>query len=377
MQFIKINCRIRVYTVFLIKIYIMQNILKFSLIIIFALFIFNIKAQPPVGYYNSAIGLTGAPLKTALYNIIKGHTVQSYPLWEWYDNTDLRTDGKIWDIYTDNCIFTYSTDQCGSYSNICDCYNNEHSFPKSWFGDVSPMNSDIFHIYPTDGKVNGIHSNYPFGETSSGTVWGNAKLGTSTFPGYTGIVFEPSDEYKGDLARTYFYMVTRYENIVAGWETDDPNGDAMLDGTSFPCFEPWALSLLLKWNTQDTVSQKEINRNNAIYTTVQHNRNPYIDHPEWVTSIWGPASSVSENFNNISVSIFPNPAVNYVHINLNLTNNTNYELSLFNSDGTNIFTKYKNNREEEIDFSGLPDGVYIVTLKSENFFKAQKIVVIK
>ena len=377
MQFIKINCRIRVYTVFLIKIYIMQNILKFSLIIIFALFIFNIKAQPPVGYYNSAIGLTGAPLKTALYNIIKGHTVQSYPLWEWYDNTDLRTDGKIWDIYTDNCIFTYSTDQCGSYSNICDCYNNEHSFPKSWFGDVSPMNSDIFHIYPTDGKVNGMRSNYPYGESTNGTVYGNSKLGNCTYPGYTGTVFEPSDEYKGDLARTYFYMVTRYENIVAGWETDDPNGDAMLDGTSFPCFEPWALSLLLKWNTQDTVSQKEINRNNAIYTTVQHNRNPYIDHPEWVTSIWGPASSVSENFNNISVSIFPNPAVNYVHINLNLTNNTNYELSLFNSDGTNIFTKYKNNREEEIDFSGLPDGVYIVTLKSENFFKAQKIVVIK
>ena len=377
MQFIKINCRIRVYTVFLIKIYIMQNILKFSLIIIFALFIFNIKAQPPVGYYNSAIGLTGAPLKTALYNIIKGHTVQSYPLWEWYDNTDLRTDGKIWDIYTDNCIFTYSTDQCGSYSNICDCYNNEHSFSKSWFGDVSPMNSDIFHIYPTDGKVNGMRSNYPYGESTNGTVYGNSKLGNCTYPGYTGTVFEPSDEYKGDLARTYFYMVTRYENIVAGWETDDPNGDAMLDGTSFPCFEPWALSLLLKWNTQDTVSQKEINRNNAIYTTVQHNRNPYIDHPEWVTSIWGPASSVSENFNNISVSIFPNPAVNYVHINLNLTNNTNYELSLFNSDGTNIFTKYKNNREEEIDFSGLPDGVYIVTLKSENFFKAQKIVVIK
>ena len=377
MQFIKINCRIRVYTVFLIKIYIMQNILKFSLIIIFALFIFNIKAQPPVGYYNSAIGLTGAPLKTALYNIIKGHTVQSYPLWEWYDNTDLRTDGKIWDIYTDNCIFTYSTDQCGSYSNICDCYNNEHSFPKSWFGDVSPMNSDIFHIYPNDGKVNGMRSNYPYGESTNGTVYGNSKLGNCTYPGYTGTVFEPSDEYKGDLARTYFYMVTRYENIVAGWETDDPSGDAMLDGTSFPCFEPWALSLLLKWNTQDTVSQKEINRNNAIYTTVQHNRNPYIDHPEWVTSIWGPASSVSENFNNISVSIFPNPAVNYVHINLNLTNNTNYELSLFNSDGTNIFTKYKNNREEEIDFSGLPDGVYIVTLKSENFFKAQKIVVIK
>jgi endonuclease I len=358
----------------------MRIYFRFSIILVGLLLILKSTAQPPANYYNSAAGLTGAQLKTALYNIIKGHTVQAYPLWTWYDNTDLRTDGKIWDMYTDNCVFTYSTDQCGgSYSNICDCYNNEHSFPKSWFGDVAPMNSDIFHIYPTDGKVNGMRSNYPFGETSSGTVYGNSKLGNSTFAGYTGVVFEPADQYKGDFARTYFYMVTRYENVVASWETMDTQGygDAVLDGTSFPCFEPWALSLLLKWNTQDPVSQKEIDRNNKIYTLVQHNRNPYIDHPEWVTSIWGPTSGINNIENNISISVFPNPAVNYVHINLNGYNNKPYELSLFKSDGTNIFTKYQNTKDEEIDFSGLPDGVYIVKVKSEDFLKIEKIIILK
>lgn len=257
------------------------------------LFIQAIFAQIPPGYYNTATG-TGATLKTQLYNIIKGHTSVSYDqLWTSYYTTDRRADGKMWDIYTDNCNFTYSTDQCGNYQNVCDCYNREHSFPKSWFNEDAPMVSDIFHIYPTDGKVNGMRSNYPFGNTAGGAVWGNGKLGTCTFPGYTGIVFEPADQYKGDLARTYFYMATRYQDIIADWEAKDPSGDAMLDGTNFPCFEPWALALLISWNNLDPVSQKEIDRNNAIYTSVQHNRNPYIDHPEWVNTVWGSGTTVA------------------------------------------------------------------------------------
>lgn len=264
------------------------------------LFVQSIYAQIPAGYYNNTCGLTGAPLKTALYNIIKGHTSVSYDqLWTSYYTTDRRPTGKIWDIYTDNCVFTYSTDQCGNYSAVCDCYNREHSFPKSWFNDATPMYSDIFHIYPSDGKVNGMRSNYPYGNAAGGTVWGNGKLGSCTFPGYTGIVFEPSNEYKGDLARTYFYMATRYENVIAGWENYDPSGDAMLDGTSYPCFEPWALALLISWHNSDPVSQKEIDRNNAIYTSVQHNRNPYIDHPEWVNSVWGNATPIAVGSVNV------------------------------------------------------------------------------
>jgi hypothetical protein len=159
--------------------------------------------------------------------------------------------------------------------------------PKSWFGEAAPMVSDAFHIYPTDGKVNGQRSNYPYGECANGTKLASngsvdalGKLGASTFPGYSGTVFEPDDAYKGDLARSYFYMVTCYNDRVAGWTSD------MLGGTSYPAFSDWAVELLLKWHREDPVSKKETDRNEAVYAA-QHNRNPFIDHPELVEYIWG------------------------------------------------------------------------------------------
>lgn len=247
----------------------------------------------PAGYYDAAAGKTGAELKTALYTIIDAHTIISYDgLWTAYQTTDVRSDGKVWDMYS-NCTFTFVTDQCGEYSAECDCYNREHSMPKSWFNDVSPMNSDAFMVVPTDGYVNGVRGNYAFGEvgTADYTSGNGCKRGDNTYPGYTGTVFEPADEFKGDFARIYFYMATRYENVISGWENFDNDGDAMLDGTSYPCFEPWALNMLLEWNAADPVSQKEIDRNNAIYA-LQDNRNPFVDHPEWVSSIWSSTSCV-------------------------------------------------------------------------------------
>ncbi len=245
----------------------------------------------PAGYYDAASGKTGAELKTALYNIIKGHTVISYDgLWTAYQTTDVRSDGKVWDMYS-NCVFTFGSDQCGNYSGECDCYNREHSMPKSWFNDVAPMNSDAFMVVPTDGYVNGIRGNYAFGVvgTANYTSGNGCKRGDNVYPGYTGTVFEPADEFKGDFARIYFYMATRYENLIAGWENYDNDGDAMMDGSSFPCFEPWALSMLMEWSANDPVSPKEISRNNAVYA-LQNNRNPYVDHPEWVNTVWGTSS---------------------------------------------------------------------------------------
>jgi hypothetical protein len=166
-----------------------------------------------------------------------------------------------------------------------------------------------------------MRSNYAYGEVSnpSYTTSNGSKLGPNTFGSYSGTVFEPADEYKGDLARTYFYMVTCYEDRVASWETNNSNGDAMLDGTSYPCFEPWALQLLLKWHYEDPVSQKEIDRNNAIYQ-IQGNRNPFIDHPEYVCMIWDTCTTVSifENSGTgLSVSNYYSPQENgivfYVH----------------------------------------------------------------
>jgi len=242
----------------------------------------------PAGYYDAAQGLTGENLQNALHGIIDNHTVKSYDyIWTAFQSTDVNANGKVWDMYS-NCSFTFVSDQCGNYSDECDCYNREHSFPSSWFNEALPMYSDLFQLVPTDGKVNGMRGNYPFGETSSPTYTsGNgSKLGPCSYPGYAGIVFEPVDIYKGDFARNYFYMATRYSDLIAGWENNDNNANAVLDGTSYPAFESWFLDMLMEWHTNDPVSQKEIDRNNNVYA-IQHNRNPFIDHLEYVELIWG------------------------------------------------------------------------------------------
>lgn len=262
----------------------------------------KILAQIPDGYYATAEGKTGAELKTALYNIIKNHTVISYDgLWTAFQYTDKKSNGKVWDMYSDKpgqtppYEFTFVTDQCGNYSSEGDCYNREHSFPKSWFNDASPMYSDLFHLYPTDGYVNNRRSNYIFGEVTSVT-WtslNGSKLGTSTASGTTLTVFEPIDEYKGDFARTYFYMATRYENLIATWASYNTEAKAILDGTTYPAYKQWYITILLKWNQQDPVSQKEIDRNNVVYSSYQHNRNPFIDHPEYAQLIWGSSTPIT------------------------------------------------------------------------------------
>lgn len=235
-------------------------------------------------YYQNADGKQGKNLKTAMAQVINPHKTLSYAsLWDCYYTTDLRPDGKIWDMYSDMTDYRPGTDQAGNFSKEGDKYNREHSVPKSWFNDASPMVTDLVHIVPTDGYVNGRRSNYPFGETDGGT-WkshgGFSKLGSCTTPGYLGTVFEPNDEYKGDFARIYFYMVTCYEDRVSTWNSD------MLSGNKYPAFTSWALDMLLRWAEQDPVSEKEINRNNEAYK-LQENRNPFVDYPGLEQYIWG------------------------------------------------------------------------------------------
>jgi endonuclease I len=151
------------------------------------------------------------------------------------------------------------------------------------------MNSDIHHIFATDGYVNSKRSSYPYGEvgtasfvSSNGSKLGQAMSGL----GYSGSVFEPIDEFKGDIARAHFYLATRYENIIAGWEGNSSNSDAALAGNTTTVFEPWYLTMLKQWHQQDPVSQKEIDRNEAAFQ-FQGNRNPFVDYPDFVKMIWG------------------------------------------------------------------------------------------
>lgn len=245
-------------------------------------------AEAPAGYYSSCEGQKGAALLKALQSTVGSHKQLSYDgVWTAFRTTDINASGKLVDMYSTK-LWSVS-EKCGNYSKVGDCYNREHSFPKSWFDDRKPMYTDINHLYPTDGRVNGQRSNYPFGECANGTTLSSSngvkalgKLGTSTFPGYSGTVFEPDDEYKGDFARTYFYMAAAYNSSISTWHSD------MLAGNAYPAYKTWAVNLLLKWHRQDPVSEKERKRNDAVYSA-QGNRNPFIDYPDMAEHIWGDA----------------------------------------------------------------------------------------
>ena len=164
-------------------------------------------------------------------------------------------------------------------------YNREHTIPQSWFDNKEPMLSDMFHVYPTDGYVNKERSNYPHGDVKNATFTSKngSKLGSCDNKYYSGTVFEVIDEYKGDFARSYLYMAVRYCDRLNEWGS----GAEVVFKDAFPYLTDFAISTYIKWSIEDPVSQKEIDRNNAVYTqTAQGNRNPFIDNPSWVLDIW-------------------------------------------------------------------------------------------
>ena len=251
----------------------------FSTLVLLVLASIGLWAQIPNGYYNSANGKTGDELKVALHDIIKGHQVVSYNgLLNAFAYTDCKPNGKIWDIYS-NIEYSLNTGLCGEYEQEGDCWNREHTWPQSWFNESTTPRSDLFHVYPTDGFVNGQRSNYPYGEVNNPiyTSGNGSKLGPCVTSGYSGRVFEPIDEYKGDIARSYFYMSVRYYSEDSDWGTSGMTNKSEI--------KPWAMTMLLRWSDNDPVSDKEINRNNAVYG-YQNNRNPFIDHPEYAHMIW-------------------------------------------------------------------------------------------
>ena len=274
-----------------------------TLLIVGLLFsVANIFAQIPTGYYDGTAGLTGAALKTKLSQIItNGHQTKSYDnLYNGYPSTDsdnyYEKDGSVLDIYSENpkgtdpYVYQHGSKQCGNYKVEGDCYNREHIFPQGYFNSASPMVSDIHHVVPTDGKVNGYRSSFPFGKVGSANFVSEngSKRGTSASPNYSGTVFEPIDEFKGDVARMILYFATRYESKLSSFKDND-----ILTNSAFPGVEAWELAVLKEWHTNDPVSQREIDRNNAAYT-YQGNRNPFIDQPEYVALIWGTTTPDTE-----------------------------------------------------------------------------------
>ena len=258
-------------------------------------------------YYADADGLAGKPLWTAISSITnRGFSTLSYSgLWTAYKKTDVYPAdsvgkaGKIWDMYGE-CPFTFGSDQCGSYNGVCDCYNREHSIPKSWFGgSTSGIGCDIFHLVPTDGKINSTRSNDEFGEvagaknyygngTGTAGTWSTDRPTIASAAGEvihgSGNVFEPKDQYKGDFARGYMGTIIKWQ--LANMTTANNFFSGEYTPSGYFGFTKKAVVLMMKWHREDPVSQKEIDRNNGIQQT-QGNRNPFIDYPYLAEYIWG------------------------------------------------------------------------------------------
>jgi endonuclease I len=245
-------------------------------------------------YYSSVKGLKGYKLKTGLKKILKNsHMDRGYgALINVYFKSDTDKtydkDGSLVDMYSedpnykDDYGYKSKSQVCGSYRGESDCFNREHLVPQSSFNKRQPMRNDFFHVYPSDGYVNGRRSNHPFGEVDRPT-WesrNGSKLGSNTYGGFRGTVFEPIDEFKGDIARALLYFAVRYEDRVESFN------HKMFDGSKNQVFASWFLAMLFKWHKMDPVSKHEVHRNNIGFK-FQGNRNPFIDHPEWVTKIWG------------------------------------------------------------------------------------------
>ena len=262
-----------------------------NLLAAFLLFSFTSFCQIPTGYYDSAIGKKQAELKTTLHLIIMNANPPSYgsgasSTWGAFPKTDVRPeDGTVWDMYSNNHV-AFNGTSAASGMNI------EHSLANSWWGGTKNQTyNDLFNLNPSNSTANSSKGSWPIALVDGSTSYSNGviKVGkSSSRPGGTIDAWEPADEFKGDFARSYMYMVTSYEDFSSKWTGNSVN---QLDNNTYPVFEQWTVDLFLKWCAADPVSQKEINRNNEVYK-IQGNRNPYIDYPLMAEYVWGKLTAV-------------------------------------------------------------------------------------
>ena len=311
----------------------MKKILSLFTLIFLVQWTFAVTVTAPADipeYWSSVGGNSGV----TLFNTLSTATAKNYKaigydgLYSAYEETDVYpTDpshpdydadkaGKLWDMYGE-CLI-WSKGQCGNYSGVCDCYNREHSIPQSWWGGgTGGIGNDIFHVLPTDGKINGVRSNYEYGEVSGsgedweGNTFGSAGSWSTDRPTIattadesvsgSGKVFEPKDKYKGDWARGILGTIVKWKSDLT---TSNNFFSDAYDAAHYYGLTKKAVVLLMKWHREDPVSRKEIDRNNGIQKT-QGNRNPFIDYPYLAEYIWGEHAGEAVDMSKLMPSTDP------------------------------------------------------------------------
>ena len=261
----------------------------------------GVYAEIPVGYYAKAQGKSDSLLRQALYDTIRGgvrihYGTQGYGYydgiyypgtWNYFPQTDFRADGTVWDMYSDTK--RYFPHDGGSACGL----EIEHCLPKSWWGWTNKDTGsskrayqDLFILNPADGSANGNKSNCPPGHVVKGDKFDNGsfRMDAAKSSQYGWICFEPAEEYRGDFARTYFYVATAYADLPFG--AGNVDYQRYLTDSTYLVFKPWLVEVLLDWHRADPVSEKERRRVETVFS-IQGNRNPYIDYPDLVEYIWG------------------------------------------------------------------------------------------
>lgn len=365
--------------------------------ILSSLFLANLAlAQIPTGYYNAAENKEGFELKTALYTIIKDFNSQSYSaLKDLYASNDpdngyrdryYESDQTVLDIYSENPNgpdpYNYNpTSPMGSGANEGDAFNREHLIPQSYFNQSLPMRSDAFHVWPTDSKVNGWRGNDAFGKINNPQSASPCNSGATNLPckskngtlkgkfvnNSSITVMEPLDEFKGDIARAFFYFATCYEDKMPGFYNSSNSGvKVMFDGSKNKVFSDAFLGLLVQWHLMDPPSQREKDMNDLVYYSFQGNRNPYIDHPEFVSLVWGIGMDTEDlNYQTRKdVTVYTTP-LNEVVLRLENPEKSIEFVSVYDTQGRLIQTKNNKLNQSEIRLTLPQKGVYILKVEGK------------
>ncbi len=350
----------------------MKNLLDVFIIVLLPVFSLNSLAQIPDTYYNGTENLSGNELKTALYNIIKGHktfpyTASTTDVWDILKKTDQDT------VDTSRVILLYTgwtRDAAKEYDNE-NGWNREHVWAKSHgdFGTFEGPGTDVHALRPCDVSVNTARWNYDFAE--GGEIYVDPDGTTECRR--TSNSWEPRDEVKGDVARMIFYMATRYEG-----ENGEPDLEIVDYVNSSPNYEPLhgKLSDLYKWHLQDTVSDWERRRNDIIYYDFQGNRNPYIDHPEFVDKIWGSLVANEKISSRLKTTVYPNPFKSFIKIEIdNQYTGKEIIVNLYNINGKKVINLKSTAAIIEIPLEFLENGAYVLEIIYNKNIVQHKLVV--
>jgi len=332
--------------------------IKYALIVLMLIPVVFIYA----GYYDNVLNLSGDALKNGLRTLISTNTNSSYDnsktfMFQTADNLG----GSV------RCVYTGHIYQINSSYNGSSNPNTEHTYAQSWFSSTnsSIKKADVHHLFPTNSVVNSARGNLPFWTVqnhSSADIYYTSEPWQS-YRGSDGnghTVFEPADQHKGNVARALLYFYVRYnDSLIQG-------------GVNM-------LPILLQWHAADPVDAAEVTRNQAVFTW-QTNRNPFVDHPEFVNRIWAPTSVVDPNGVLVPdfgiTAAFPNPFSDTATLTINSKEAQPISVQVYNLRGQVIRTETVNARAgiQEFVWDGNDDkgmktgtGVFVIRFKSDDY----------